>query len=410
MSSKANKTGSELEESILVILKQFDPNVVSQYSIKDIYGNSKVDFKLVYNDKVFYIEAKNQSVPGSVDQKFPYYIENIRSGVYGKDVHFIFIINTKGVRNGALSYLKQKQSEFAFSVIDKDCLFESLSVLLKEDTQQTINLPCIPVIKWAGGKRMVMKNISPLFPDKITGDFFEPFAGGVSVSCHLYNTNRVSGKFYLNDTLQQLVAVYSVLKQDPGSLIQELSSDAYIVNRENFDKIKMKYNTKAYSSDAELASIFLFLNKAGFNGVYRENSSGEYNVPFCKKDNVCVYTNESLQAMSEFLQNSILSSGDYKEVVDKAKPGDVVYFDPPYHKTFIGYSSIKFEEKHHIELRDTCIRLKSMGAKVFVSNSDTPFIRELYSQFTIHEIPVRRVVNSKSKDRKNIVYELFIVV
>lgn len=408
--SKANKSGVLLEGLIFEVLKTFkDVSVVKQYPLNDIFGTSKVDFKIDYRGKSFFIEAKNQTVSGSVDQKLPFYLENIREKKYTG--HFVFILNGNGIRNGALSYLKRKQSELNFSIIDFDSITSQLQNLLLHDQVQTINLRIKPLVKWAGGKRMIMDDLKKLFPQKINGNYHEPFCGGFSVACELYNTDRLgkNSTVYLNDTIPQLICLYEMVKENPYLLMEELSKQKYIVNASNFQMNKERYNSEEHKTKLEVAALFLFLNRAGYNGVYRENREGKYNVPFCKKENIKLYDEENLISMSEFLQRCHLSCVDYTEALKNVKEGDTVYCDPPYHNTFNSYSKERFDDNAQVALAKYCTSLKGK-ATTMVSNSDTDFIKELYPDCTFHRIPVKRVVSNRGEDRSNILYELFIVV
>lgn len=408
--SKANRSGVILEGLIFDILKTYQGiNILKQFPLNDIFGTSKVDFKIDYKGRSFFIEAKNQIVSGSVDQKLPFYIENIREKKYTG--HFVFVLNGNGIRNGALSYLKRKQMELNFSIIDFDNISTQLRNLLEHNEVQTVNLRVKPIIKWAGGKRMIMNDIKKLFPQKIEGDYHEPFCGSFSVACELYNTDRFGKdtKIYLNDSIAQLMTLYEVVKEQPLELIEVLKDPKYIVNAQNFEKNKERYNSNVQKSKIEIAALFLFLNKTGYNGVYRENREGKYNVPFCKKENIKLYEEENLMTMSLFLQRCHLSSCDYKQALNNVKKGDVVYCDPPYYNTFNSYSKDKFDEKCQIVLSQHCKMLKVIS-NVMVSNSDEHFISQLYSDCTIHKIPVKRVINNKGEERSSIIYELFIVV
>lgn len=408
--SKANRSGVLLEGLIFDILKTYQGiNITKQFPLNDIFGTSKVDFKIDYKGRSFFIEAKNQIVSGSVDQKLPFYLENIRENRYPG--HFVFVLNGNGIRNGALSYLKRKQLELNFSIIDFDNISTQLKNLLEYNEAQTVNLRVKPIIKWAGGKRMIMDDIKKLFPQKIEHDYHEPFCGGFSVACELYNTDRFGKNttIYLNDSIPQLITLYEVVKEAPLELIEVLKDPKYTVNAQNFEQNKERYNSNAEKSNIEIAALFLFLNKAGYNGVYRENKDGKYNVPFCKKENIKLYEEENLMTMSLFLQRCQLSSSDYKQALNKVKEGDTVYCDPPYYNTFNSYSKEKFDGNSQITLSQRCIMLKDK-ANVMVSNSDEPFIYELYSNCNIHRIPVKRVVNNKGEERSNVIHELFIEV
>lgn len=408
--ARANRSGAILEGLIQDTLNTYTGiTIIKQFPLKDIFGTCKVDFKVNYKGWDFFIEAKNQSVPGSVDQKLPFYIENIRERKYPG--HFVFVIKGEGIRNGAIAYLKQKQKELNFSIIDFTTLDSQLYNLLEYNLQQTINLKVKPIIKWAGGKRMIMDKIKNLFPEKIEGDYYEPFCGGFSVACELYNTGRFGENtvIHLNDNIVELVTLYDIVKRCPDLLIKELQDVKYIVNSTNFQVNKDRYNNCKNDMNAvEIAALFLFLNKSGFNGVYRENGTGMYNVPFCKKDNVNLYEADNIYAMHFFLQRCVITYGDYTTQLAGVKPGDFVYCDPPYHGTFNSYSKDKFGDENQMQLSNICYEMGSDGVSVVISNSDTDLIRELYHKGELHRIPVKRVVNSKSEMRGDTKYELFI--
>lgn len=406
---KANKTGQILEDKIYECLCKFTGiKVDKQFPLKDIFGQSKVDFRVEYLGNTFFIESKNQTVSGSVDQKLPFYIENIRENVYPG--HFVFVINGEGIRKGAMDYLKRKQETLNFSIIDFKMIDHQFDKLFNHNQSQTIAHKLTPIIKWAGGKRGIMNNIRDLFPQKISGNYFEPFCGGISVACELYNTGRLDPNcvVYLNDNIPQLITLYKMIKEHPYLLIKELEKGKYIITEENFIINKERYNSGKDIQEIEIAALFLFLNKSGYNGVYRENKQGIYNVPFCKKEGGQLYDRQNLLHMSEFLGRCRLSCEDYTQVLSLSAMGDTVYFDPPYHKTFNSYSKAKFDENNHIELREATKALKQEGIDVFVSNSDTEFVRNLYSGCVLHEIEVKRVVNADASARKTPAKELFI--
>lgn len=417
--NKANHTGKTLEDiiyALLLKLKQEYNTVDKQLEIirhplvSDIYGFSKLDFQIIINDKSFYIEAKNQEVKGSVDQKFPYYIENIRKGNYKG--HFIFIINTKGIRESALKYLIKSQEEYDFSVIDAIDIEYNLLNLLKYNSLQSINMKLKPCIKWAGGKRSIMSQIMPYFPDKIE-NYFEPFAGGLSVLLELYNSNKINGDIYINDNLQALATLYSFIKNNINDIVLELKENTRytIKTKEQFLSNKARFNIVKNEKSLETACLFLYLNKIGFNGMYRENKQGEYNIPYGNKQNASIFIEDELRNLSDFFKTKDINitCSDYTYIKDYTlKQGDVVYFDPPYHNTFNSYSAIKFDENEQKKLKDLAYNLVSKGVKVIISNSDTEFIRDLYKDATLYEITVKRKVNLKTANKT--ITELLIVL
>lgn len=273
-----------------------------------------------------------------------------------------------------------------------------------------------PIIKWAGGKRQIMNELVKHFPENFN-DYYEPFVGGGSVFMHLYNIGKIGNdnNVYLSDTLFPLVSMYIVIRDKLDDLIQELRNNKYTNEKETFETMKRLFNEmKEESSEVELVAIFIYLNKTGFNGLYRENSRGNYNVPFGKQKNPTLLNIDLATQLSQFLRkdNIHIDCKSYEQIEEQAKSGDFVYLDPPYFSTFTQYTKLNFGEENQIELRDLFVRLSNKGCKVAVSNSDCQFIRNLYSQIEgvrIIEISVKRFINSKSEERANIKQELLIV-
>jgi DNA adenine methylase len=278
-----------------------------------------------------------------------------------------------------------------------------------------------PIIKWAGGKRQIMSAILQEFPREFN-DYYEPFVGGGSVFMEMSNREILddSKNIYLSDLMSPLIAMYSVVRDYCEELLLELSRDVYINEKEKYDDIKKLYNTLKESNerDAEqsvkLVALFIFLNKTGFNGLYRENLSGKYNVPFGKQKSPTMINETCARELSEFLKkdNVHVKCASYEHIEETVKNGDFVYLDPPYYNTFTQYTNNKFEEDQQIQLKAFFQLLSNKGCKVALSNSDHPFIRELYNQLPgvrIIEIDVKRVINSKGQDRKLGKKELLIV-
>lgn len=275
-----------------------------------------------------------------------------------------------------------------------------------------------PVIKYAGGKRQIMNTLLSNFPSAF-GNYFEPFVGGGSVFMEMVNRGILQNKeVYLSDTMYPLINMYNVIRTRIIDLKEELSrscysndKESYINNRLRFNSLKLQINT--YDS-VELAALFIYLNKVGFNGLYRENSKGEYNIPFGKNKNPTLFDNVLFTNLSNYLNGDLVrvSKCSYEQIETKVLPGDFVYMDPPYHNTFTGYNSINFGEDDQIKLCNFYKHLSNMGCKVALSNSDTNFIRNLYGSIpgvTIVSIPVKRLINSKSDERKNMSTELLII-
>lgn len=266
-----------------------------------------------------------------------------------------------------------------------------------------------PFVKWVGGKRQLLKQfrLRNLFPPElfnaIKNTYHEPFVGGGAVFFDLLPKNAV-----LSDWNNELVITYNVIKNNVEDLIKSLKK--HKVNKEYFMKIRAKEISKL--SDTEIASRFIYLNRTCFNGLYRVNKSGGFNVPFGKNKNPLICDEVNLRRVSEALKKVTIKHQDYKEVLKKAKKGDFIYFDPPYYPvsktaSFTSYTADSFLDKEQIELRDIFVELHKRGCFVMLSNSDTPFINKIYSdikdkKIRISKVEAGRAINSKGSGRGKI--------
>ena len=275
-----------------------------------------------------------------------------------------------------------------------------------------------PVIKYAGGKKQIMKSLLNEFPTEFE-NYHEPFLGGGSVVFELYNRKLLNDKkIYISDIMNCLMNMYKVIRNNHEDLIDELSDKKYTNELKSFLELRSKYNhLKCQEFDClsdteqiELASLFIYLNKTCFNGLYRENQKGIYNVPFGKQKNPTICNKIGLENMSKFFREEIIEINccSYEECEDNIKPGDFVYMDPPYYNTFTDYNKTKFKEEEQKKLKLFVDRLNKKGCKICVSNSDHEFITELYSEYKIVKIPVKRLINSKSENRNTIYHEVLI--
>lgn len=264
-----------------------------------------------------------------------------------------------------------------------------------------------PFVKWVGGKRQLLKQFRELnlYPPECfnpeSNTYFEPFVGGGAVFFDLLPKHAE-----LSDTNRELVVTYNVIKDNVDSLIKSLKKHIY--NKEYYLGVRAQDINEL--SDIEIASRFIFLNRTGFNGMYRVNKSGQFNVPFGRYKNPLICDENNLRKVSEALQGITITHRDYKDVLELAKIGDFIYFDPPYYplnptSSFTAYTAKGFFEKEQIELRDTFVKLHERGCFVMLSNSDTPFINELYSELegvSVNKIIAGRAINSKGSKRGKI--------
>lgn len=251
-----------------------------------------------------------------------------------------------------------------------------------------------------GGKRQLLKEILPLLPQEID-TYYEPFVGGGAVFFALASEGRFK-RAVLNDYNPELINCYRVVRDNFTKLTTDLN-----LLRANplWNTAEFYYGMRAGKPECEIARAarFIYLNRLGFNGLYRVNKKGDFNVPFGKYKNPRLYDPQGLAEASAALQGVEMLSGDFEAATARAKPGDAVYFDPPYvpvSKTsnFTSYSGA-FGEEEQIRLARHFRDLQTAGVCVTLSNSDTPLVRELYHDMTMVNVQARRSVNSKASGR-----------
>ena len=257
-----------------------------------------------------------------------------------------------------------------------------------------------PVLKWVGGKRRLIEQIVNLFPENYRERaYHEPFFGGGALFFHL---EPRSGS--INDVNPRLINFYHVLKDNPGELIEIASR--YVYDKDEYYGIRTRFNEE-HLDGVEEAAILLYLNKTGYNGLYRVNSKGKYNVPFGRYKNPKIVDVDRIQAASRLLKNIIISSDRFYSVKEHAKLGDIVYFDPPYlpiseTSDFTAYSKSGFGYEDHELLRKTCIELHDRGVLFVQSNSYVEPIIDLYrevDEFRLEKVQMNRAINSKATQR-----------
>lgn len=277
-----------------------------------------------------------------------------------------------------------------------------------EDSEKKVE----PIIKWAGGKRKLIKDIIPFIPKKIDR-YFEPFLGGGSLLFFL-----TPYKATINDLNNELMNFYEVVKLYPKELIDKLKEFKEKDNEEFYYEVRRKKEIltgNEVENKVYQATRFLYLNKRGFNGLYRVNKKGEFNVPYGKSKNTDIVNESKIIKMSNYFNNNDITfySKDYKEVVKEAKKGDFIYFDPPYlpispTSSFISYTSSGFSLNDQKELVEVCKDLKKKGVNFILSNSYSDVTLNLYKDFDVHVVSTRRQISSKSSSRK-VVKEILVV-
>ena len=262
---------------------------------------------------------------------------------------------------------------------------------------------CTPVIKWVGGKRQLLSEIKARMP-KEYGTYYEPFFGGGALFFELQPKKAV-----INDFNDQLVNLYRQIKNDCQAVVTIIDQyqntyNAFENKSEKLDyfySLRKKFNEflKSGAKSPESAALFIFLNKAGFNGLYRVNANGEFNVPSAHREKINAYQIENIQAVSAALGKSTILQGDFEAACQDAKEGDFVFFDSPYYDTFDTYQAGGFDEAAHRRLAALFKKLSDRGVKCMMTNSNTDFIKELYSEFNIEVVNVKRMVNCDATKR-----------
>jgi DNA adenine methylase len=270
------------------------------------------------------------------------------------------------------------------------------------------DLPGYPFVKWAGGKTQLLSKLDEFIPFEFN-QYFEPFLGGGAMFFHLISNKNIRFTAYLSDINVELINTYKVIQNDLERIIEVLkkNENQYKKNPSQY-YYKLRANIKP-ANDVERAAKFITLNKTCYNGLYRVNKNGMFNVPMGKYKNPVICDRSKLKKVSSALRHSkaIIQASDYKQILlDNANEGDFIYLDPPYNPTsatanFTNYTDYGFGNKDQEELANIFGKLNDRKCKVILSNSDTPFIRELYQDFSRYtkELDTLRSINCKGSKR-----------
>ena len=267
-----------------------------------------------------------------------------------------------------------------------------MAVVLEKLKEETY-----PIVKWVGGKRQLMFELLKNMPENYNR-YFEPFIGGGALFFELQPQNG-----YISDMNEELINLYSVVRDDVYELIEDLGK--HEVSKEYFLEIRNIDRTEKYAelSSIERASRFIYLNRTCFNGMYRVNSQGQFNVPFGNYKNPRIVDAENLINCSKLLKNTEIYCADFSEILNKVQKGDFVYFDPPYvplneTSSFTSYTKDGFDLDMQFKLDE----LDSKGVMFMLSNSDTKLVNELYSNYEIKKVFASRAINANPNGRGKI--------
>jgi DNA adenine methylase len=266
-----------------------------------------------------------------------------------------------------------------------------------------------PFLKWVGGKGQLLPELMKRV--NMVGDFgryHEPFLGGGALFFELYRAGRLKRQAYLSDNNPRLIETYVGVRDHVEEVIELLHRLARRHSEDHYYRVR----AKVPKTLVERAARIIYLNKTCYNGLYRENNKGEFNTPFGRYKTPMICDEPNLREVSMALKKSRIEARHFETVVDMAKPGDLVYFDPPYHpisstSSFQGYDRGGFGEDSQRLLAHVCSELDKKGVRVLLSNSMTDFVCALYKDFKLDAVQANRAVNSRA-DRRGKVDEALV--
>jgi len=263
--------------------------------------------------------------------------------------------------------------------------------------------PARPFVKMVGGKRQLLSELQKYIP-RFFKRYYEPFVGGGALFFHLKNY-MPDCLAVIGDNNPYLIRAYIGVRDYPNDVIAYLksmtySADEYYERRQNMPKLRS-------AKSSEIAAWFIYMNKCGYNGLWRVNRTGQFNVPFGRYINPTICDEENLHACFKALWGTVIMYGDFEKTVESAAEEDLVYFDCPYWPAsdtanFTGYTSNGFQVADQIRLRDAAIQLKKRNVHVILSNADVPEVHALYTIdgiFDIHQVKANRAINSNASKR-----------
>jgi DNA adenine methylase len=259
-----------------------------------------------------------------------------------------------------------------------------------------------PVVKWVGGKTKLLPDLIGRMPEKYNR-YYEPFAGGAALFFRLAPRRAV-----LADFNHDLVNLYMTIANDVSAVIRRLEMHREAHSESHYYDTRTRWNDREVSwSTPERAAAFIYLNKTCFNGLWRVNRSGAFNVPIGRYTDPPICVPDTLRAAQHVLSRAEIRRADYRTAVADARSGDFLYFDPPYDPVaptanFTSYTTSVFGPDEQRQLADTARSLVAKGCRVMLSNSDTPFIRSLYKGMRIERVKCARAINSNAAKRGDV--------
>ena len=271
-----------------------------------------------------------------------------------------------------------------------DGTFDDVLTAVAHQNRGEVSITAKPFLKWVGGKRSVLSHLFERAKVGFTGKYVEPFVGGGALFFEMQPQNA-----YISDINFHLIITYTAIRDDVEQVIKHLKQHKNKHGKEHYPKMRNALNTE--TNPAKVAAIFIYLNKTCFNGLYRVNKQGGFNVPMGSYKNPPILDDGNLRNCSAILQDVDIQQHSFNAV--KPTKNTFYYLDPPYHKTYDQYDGSGFGEGEHKALADFCDKIDKAGSYFLLSNSDTPLIRSLYSRYTIDVIQGSRSVSCKAHQR-----------
>ena len=273
----------------------------------------------------------------------------------------------------------------------------------QEELSNNEDSSTVTFAKWAGGKTQLISQLKPLFPKEFER-YFEPFAGSGAVFFYIVQNYKIKYAM-LSDINKELIDAYKVIKDNVNDLIKILRKH---VKKHTITPTPYYYRIRSQEIDlmsaAERAARFIYLNKTCYNGLYRVNAKGKFNVPLGKLNGSAILQQDKLSKCADLLQKTILKRMSFENVLKYAHSGDFVYFDPPYYPemgggNFTSYQKDKFLEEGHQRLFEVFKKLDAEGCLCMLSNSNTKFIKDLYKDYCQSIVKARRMINCNGNGR-----------
>jgi DNA adenine methylase len=264
-----------------------------------------------------------------------------------------------------------------------------LTAIANEQKPETTSFTARPFLKWVGGKRSILDELLKRVPAEYDA-YHEPFLGGGAFYFALQPKEA-----YLSDVNFHLVLTFQAVKDDVEAVIRQLKIHERLHNKSYY----LKARTKLFKEKdpIKLSALFIYLNKTCFNGLYRVNKGGGFNVPMGDYKNPLIVDEENLRNVSKVLQTASIEQKGFEQT--PVHKGDFYYLDPPYHETYDGYNGNGFGDEEHRQLAEFCRKIDQKGGFFMLSNSDTPFVRELYKGYHIEVVSASRMVSCKAHQR-----------